>query len=196
VIVVVGRPLVAIGSVGPVAGGVASLVAMACVKAGAKVELVGTIGDDDAGDAVAVDLTRAGVGHAALLRIPGVATSLAVDAAVAPGPRLDARDLDLGLRYVPDFRVLVAAEPLHTDLEVIVLEAAAYAGAAIVAVTAHGGAVGGALADAATVLEAPEEALAPFAEMVGRYAAGLDAGVAPEAAFADAAHAAGWEPAV
>jgi ribokinase len=195
VIVVVGRPFVALGPAGPIAGGVASLVAMACVKAGAKVELVGTIGDDDAGDAVAVDLARAGVGHAALLRIPGVATSLAVDAAVAPGPRLDGRDLDLGLRYVADFRVLVAAEPLPAELEAIVLEAAAYAGAAIVAVTAHGGSVGGALADAATLLEAPEEALGPFAEMVGRYAAGLDAGADPAAAFAAAAHGAGWEPA-
>jgi hypothetical protein len=194
VIVVVGRPSVAIGSAGPVAGGLVSLVAIACAKAGAKVELVGTIGDDEAGDAVAVDLARAGVGHAALLRIPGVATPHA-DVAAAARPRLEAHDLDLGLRYVPDFRVLVAAEPLPAELEAIMFEAAAYAGAAIVVVTARGGTLGSTLADAATVLEAPEVAGGPFAEMVGRYAAGLDAGAEAAAAFSAAAQGAGWEPA-
>lgn len=193
-IVVVGRPLLAPGPVGPVAGGLASLIAVACVSAGAAVELVGTIGDDAGGDAVAVDLARSGIGHAALLRIAAVPTA-STDGASGPGPRLEARDLDLGLRYVADFRVLVAAEPLTPDLEAVIIEAAAYAGAAVVAIAAGDGAVGNALADSATVFEAPSEALGPFAEMIGRYAAALDAGVPPGAAFAAAARGAGWEPA-
>lgn len=194
-IVVVGRPVVTVGPGGPRAGGMASFIATACVGAGAKVELVGTVGDDKGGDAVVVDLARGGVGHAALLRVPAMVIASA-DASAAPvTTRLDARDLDLGLRYVPDFRVLVVAETLTAELEEIVLEAAAYSGASIVVVAVGGRPVGAALADVATVLEAPDAAPVPFAAMVGRYAAGLDAGAEPAAAFGAAAQGAGWEPA-
>jgi hypothetical protein len=172
----------------------ASFIAKACVGVGTKVELVGTVGDDAAGDAVVVDLARAGVGHAALLRVPADA-SAADGPAASPGTRLDARDLDLGLRYLADFRVLVVAEPLPADAEAVVIEAAAYSGAVLIAVAGGGAAVGPALADVATVLEAPDAAPVPFAEMVGRYAAGLDAGLEPAAAFTAAAQGAGWEPA-
>ncbi|MGH2406625.1 MAG: hypothetical protein ACRDF7_00915 [Candidatus Limnocylindrales bacterium] len=176
----------------------ASLIATACAKSEAKVELVGTIGDDAAGDAVTVDLARAGVGHAALLRLPGVATSTAGEvpgALTGSGPRLDAGDLDLGLRYLHDVRVIVVAELLPEELESIIVEAAAYAGAVIVAVAGPGTSVGAVMAEAATVLEAPVAALTPFAEMIGRYAAGLDAGASPADAFAAATQGAGWEPA-
>lgn len=192
-IIVVGRPSAIVGPTGPVAGGMASFIARACAVAGSKVELVGTVGDGEAGDAVVVDLARAGVGHAALLRVPTIVTSRDDAPAASQGTRLDARDLDLGLRYLADFRVLVVAEPLPAEVEATIIEAAAYSGAALIAIVSGGRSIGAALADLATVLEAPDDAPVPFAEMVGRYAAGLDAGLEPAAAFTAAAQSAGWE---
>ena len=54
----------------PVPAGTAVATAIAAVRAGASVQLVGKLGDDPAGDAVLVALARAGVGHVALLRDP------------------------------------------------------------------------------------------------------------------------------
>jgi len=54
-------------------GGVAGLaaqIAVAAASRGARVELVGKLGDDPAGDATLFALTRANVGHAAILRDP------------------------------------------------------------------------------------------------------------------------------
>ena len=64
---------------------------------------------------MALALGVAGVGHAALLRDPaGVTPRVDSDGIEtgAPLARLDAADIDLGLRYVPDCRVLVVADPL------------------------------------------------------------------------------------
>ena len=70
-IIVLGRPSIAEVPIGPRAGRPRrATVAMAVAAAGGRVELVGSVGDDAAGDAVAIGLARAGVGHAALLRIP------------------------------------------------------------------------------------------------------------------------------
>ena len=193
-IVVLGRPYLAASPAGPLPAGLAARIAMAASAAGVRVELAGTIGDDEAGDAVALALARAGVGHAALQRLPATITPRLGSRAAMP--RLDARDLDLALRYLADYRVLVVADPLSTALERIVVEAAGYAGATIVAVVPPGGRVGPELAEVATALEAPEEATGPFAELVGRYAAGLDTGAAPAEAFAAATRSTGWEPAV
>ena len=125
VIVVVGRPALAAATAGGPdrpAGSVA-LIALAAAGAGAAVELVGAVGDDDRADALAVALGRAGVGHAALLRLAGATTPRWGDDA-ASWPRLDAADLDLGLRYVPECRVLVLAEPLPPAVRDVALEAA------------------------------------------------------------------------
>lgn len=192
-IVVLGRPLVTDSPAGQRPAGLAARIAVAAAAAGGRVELAGSIGDDEAADAVTIGLARAGVGHAALQRIPA---SVTPREGSLPGlPRMDARDVDLALRYLTDYRVIVVADALPAELEAVVLEAAGYMGATIVAVVSSGGRVGPALADAATVLEAPEDALGPFAELVGRYAAGLDAGTAPAEAFAAATRGAGWEPA-
>jgi hypothetical protein len=192
-IVVLGRPFVSDSPAGQRPAGLAARIALAAAAAGGRVELAGSVGDDEAADAVAIGLARAGVGHAALQRIPAAVTPR--EGSVPGLPRMDARDVDLALRYLTDYRVLVVADALPADLEAVVLDAAGYTGAAIVAVVSSGGRVGPTLADAATVLEAPEDALGPFAELVGRYAAGLDAGTAPAEAFAAATRSAGWEPA-
>ena len=177
----------------PALSGLAAQVALAAAAAGSTVEVVGSIGDDGDGDAVVVALGHAGIGHAALLREPGSATPVeGADAEAAP--RLDARDIDLGLRYLVDYRVLVIAEPLPPEAEIVALEAAAYHEAEVVAIVPEGAAVSPALAAVGTVFEAPADAGAPFAELVGRYAAALDGGDDREVALRAAASSTGSEP--
>lgn len=199
-IVVLGRPgLTADGRLARAAGRIAE----AAAAAGTRVELVGSVGDDAAGEDVALALGVAGVGHAALLRDPGGVTPR-VDAdgieSGAPLARLDATDIDLGLRYVPECRVLVAADPLDERGLGVVVEAATYHGAALILLVAPGaaGAAGAAPESApegATVLELPEHDDGAFAALVGRYAAGLARGAAANDAWREALDAAGWEQA-
>ena len=193
-IIVLGRPALGNARMGLPARpeGIVARIALAAAAAGAAVELVGTVGDDERADALTVALGRAGVGHAALLRVPGAATP-APGAPASSLPRLEAADVDLGLRYVPECRVLVLGEPLSPGVTAVALEAAAYHGAMVVAIVVSAAAVEPALG-AATVLSAPADEGAPFAELVGGYAARLDAGVESGAAFREAAHAVGWEP--
>ncbi|MEP7159249.1 MAG: hypothetical protein ABI797_07460, partial [Chloroflexota bacterium] len=139
-IVVLGRPgLTADGRLARAAG----RIAQAAATAGSRVELVGSVGDDAAGEAVALALGVAGVGHAALLRDPaGVTPSVDSDGIEtgAPLARLDASDIDLGLRYVPECRVLVVADPLDERALGIAIEAATYHGAALIVLVAPGAA--------------------------------------------------------
>jgi hypothetical protein len=114
VIIVMGRPSIEDGPIGPLPAGMGAIVAMAIAAAGGRVELVGTLGDDASGDAVAIALSRAGVGHAALLRIPGTTTPRG-GTTDAP-TRLDAADVELGLRYLTDYRVLIVADTVPTDV--------------------------------------------------------------------------------
>jgi len=195
-IVVLGRPAISVRGVGVASrpDGLVARIALAAAATGRAVELVGTIGDDGRGDELAVALGRAGVGHAALLRVAGAVTP-SPDTVGEALPRLDPADVDLGLRYVPDCRVLVLAEPLAPAATAVALDAAAYHDAAVVAISGSDGAIDPALAAAATVLSPPADAESPFAELVGRYAADLDAGADPGPAFAAAARAAGWEAA-
>ena len=206
-IVVLGRPALVAGGAeepepgrgsrgdAPTPAGLAARIALAAAAAGSPVELVGTIGDDADGDAVALALGRAGVGHAALLRDPAGSTAHAGAAGPAGRPpRLEPQDVDLGLRYLADYRVLVLAEPLPPPAEAVALEAARYQGAAVIAVVPQGAPVSRTLREAGTVLEAPTDGGPAFAELVARYAAGLDSGQEPRAAFEAARLATGFEP--
>jgi hypothetical protein len=191
VIVVLGRP--SLGATALDAGqrltGRAAAVALACRAAGASVELVGAVPDNDHGDAIVLELGRAGIGHAAVLRDP------------SSGPvRFDADDVSLGLSYVADCRVLVVAEPLADDALAVAAEAAAYHGAQLVAVVAAGSAeTDGTLPDQTTLLREPSTEgddagdVDDFAAAIGRYAASLDAGVLPADAFREALGGV-WEP--
>jgi len=182
---------------------------MALGRAGLGVELVGSIGDDPEGDSVVVGLGQAGVGHAAVLRDPATRTpSLDASSAGRPLPRLDAADVELGLRYLPACRVLVIADELAPVALAGALEAGAYHGAAVVVVAPAGSIDPEALADEVTLFEAPvadeadgdlDEPAASaderaFARFVADYAAGLDRGEVPAAAFAAALGDSDWEP--
>ena len=205
---------------GVVAVGVAVAIARAAAIAGAEVELVGKVGSGTIGDAILLDLAASGVGHVAMLR-DGMAAVVdhrddptggmfdddlgdspsAFDGTVEPdidrpttsiGPVLDAADVELALRYLPDYGVVIVAEPLDAAALAAVGDAARWAGAQLVAVSAPGSGPGS-LPEDATILEAPaHDATGAFATMVGRYAAALDAGEEPAAAFAKASKTAGW----
>ena len=102
-IVVLGRPRVyrpePDGELAP--GGLGVEVALALGRTGVAVELVGSVGDDPEGDRVVVELGRAGVGHAALLRDPSTRTPpLGEEDAVrgAPAPRRSRRRAGTALR--------------------------------------------------------------------------------------------------
>jgi sugar/nucleoside kinase (ribokinase family) len=202
VIVVLGRPgLDADDGLDRTAG----RIAVAAAEAGGRVELVGSVGDDADGDTVITELGRAGIGHAAVLRDPGGVTPRSgeeteADEASDPErdrllPRLDAADIDLGLHYLSECHVLVVAELLSMDALRVATDAASYHGAALVVLTAGGEVPATDLPEDATVLEEPAGESAAFAELVGRYAALLDAGTAPADAWRDAVDELGWEQA-
>lgn len=240
-IVVLGRPALP-GTLRPSVGaddadtrglaGRAAQIALESARLGAHVELVGSVGDDPEGDEVIVRLGRGGVGHAALLRDPTARTPVgevhldapsntghdAADAALSRHlPRLEPADISLGLSYVADCRVLVIAERLPSDAQRVAAEAAAYHGAAVVAIVEHGTDLDAGLADDATLLEAPRREMpdeagfdAPvpgeeatdgdatvrsdaFNRLVAAYAVALDRGEDPAVAFHAASDSLGWE---
>jgi sugar/nucleoside kinase (ribokinase family) len=197
-IVVLGSPVAARsgvpgGSAAPVAGGLPVDVAAAATAAGGRVELVGTVGDDAAGDSVVVDLGGRGIGHAALLRDPATATPVLGDPG-ARSTRLEPADVELGLQYIADVGVLVVVEPLPAPVLEAAVQAASFHGAQVLAIAAKRD-TGRWQGDRVTVLQRPAVDSTAFVEMAGRYAAGLDAGAAPRDALASAAAAAGWETA-
>lgn len=176
---------------------------MAASAEGGRVELVGSVGDDPDGDLIAVELARAGVGHAALLRDPAGTTPRSTEdegtdadtADARPLPRLDTGDVDLGLHYLAEIQVLVVAEPLAPEALRVVADAATYHDAALVVVAEPGAQASDEFPATATVLEMPAEDSGAFVALVGRYAALLDSGRAPAEAWQDAIDAGGWEPA-
>lgn len=172
----------------------AALIALAARAAGAPSDVVGAIGDDADGDRVTVALGKAGIGHAALLRDPSAPTPRPSTMA-GRQPRLDGQDVELGLAYLSEFRVLVVAEPLEPSAVAAARDAASFQGASLIVVTTAGRDAPGDLPSTATVLEMPEEDEGAFAELVGRYAAALDRGEEAAAAWQAALSAGGWETA-
>jgi hypothetical protein len=220
VIVVVGSPALRLPDASgesPDVAGIAARIAVSAAAAGATVQFAGKIGDDDAGDAVVLAFAKAGVGHAALQRDAGIRTlviSPAPDEPLDPtaessdpppptepatGPEaaasLEAADVELALRYLTDFRVVVLTTAPGADTEAVIDDAVAYAGAKLILVVPPGSPVPASW-ESATVLESPEsDPDERFAQLVGQYAAALDRGVPPDRAFKGALGAAGWEAA-
>jgi ribokinase len=205
VIVVIGNPIGRAAELGGGVDGVAVRAAIAAGRAGATVQLVGKTGDDPLGDQVLIALAEAGVGHVAMLRDPSHPTPLAIpgdDQATAGGamlnaeieasirvvpgevadrPSLEPADVELALRYLPDQRVIIVAEPQPDAVVAVVSEAAAYAGAILVVVVPPGGSAARA---GAFVLEAPpEDSDGSFGAMLGELVALLDTGVSADEAF-------------
>jgi ribokinase len=173
--------------------GLASQVALAAAAAGARVEVIGKVGGDAVGDAVLLSLARGGVGHVATLRDAAHPTPLLGPAADATDPTddgqeaaeghavragaeltLEPADVQLALRYVTDYGVVVAVHvPAETIAEIVA--AAAWAGAHLVVVLAAGVdlEVPG---DALVVVADEGDADAGVAGAIGRYAAAIDRG--------------------
>ncbi len=107
-IVVVGRPT------GPEVRAIAATIA----ARGGRCEVVGTALPGSAGDRVLGQLAASGVGHAAVLR--------------TPAEDLDAPDLELALRYLPDCRVIVLVG--EAPLVRVAAEAAGWAGATLIVI--------------------------------------------------------------
>jgi hypothetical protein len=217
VIVVVGQPSYRETEAGPVAGGLASLIATAAATHGRPVQLVGKVGEDEAGDAVVLALARTGVGHVAMLRdagrptprikgrqdapedgdLPGGSVLLddpqAQPGEAADGPMLEAADVDLALRYLTEFEVLVLTGEVPADTVRIATAAANWADARLVVVVPAGEVEPAGLPPDAIVFEAPDaDPDGVFVEMVGSFAAALDDGDAPAEAFRSAVAVGGW----
>lgn len=195
-IVVLGRPgLTADDHIDRPAG----RIALAAARAGGRVELVGSVGDDADGDAVVVELGQAGIGHAAVLRDPAGNTPRAgegeADGANRRLPRLDATDIDLGLSYLSECHVLVVADDLDRDALKVVADAATYHGASLIVVASDVNGGHDELPDSAIVLGPLTEDGGAFVDLVGHYAAALDSGRVPADAWRDAIDESGWEPA-
>lgn len=111
-----------------------------------------------------------------------------------PSP-LAPEDLDLALRYLVTFDVLVVAEPVSTATLAVAAEAASFSGAHLV-IAARTADVPPLAGDAVTVLEAPPaDPDGDFAALVARYAVALDAGQPPAPAFRAALGGSVWESA-
>jgi hypothetical protein len=215
VIVVIGNPIARLSDSGGGLAGVPAQVAAVAAHAGASVQLVGKAGEDAAGNALMLALARAGIGHVALLRDPAHATpvlaasdqesdileeSIVGEALVTPAdpaerPQLEAADIELALRYLPDYSTIVVAEPIPEAALSTVADAASWAGATLLVVVASAGA-GTAIPGVATVFEAP--AAHPdgsFATMLGELAAAVDRGTPVEAAFREVEGRLGVTPA-
>jgi hypothetical protein len=214
VIVVVGSPLVGVTDAGLRAAGMAAGIARAAAAAGAEVQVVGKVGEDPGGEAVLLDLATALVGHVAILRDPSRPTPAALPAphddlplfeeadaepvasdddetATTRGLSLEPADIELALRYLPDYRVLVIAEPLPDASLRVALAAAGWNGAALVVIVPAGSTQRTA-GDDATVIEAPaDDPDDAFAGIVGAYAAAIDRGEEPAEAFATASSSLG-----
>lgn len=149
---------------------------------GETVEAIATIADDAAGDAILLALAKAGVRHAAVLRTPAAG--------------LEAADLDLALRYLPDIRAIVVVEA-NAELARAALAAAGWSDAALVLVTPPDATAAdwpAELADAGVVLAAPEsDPDGAFAGFVAALAVRLAGGATPADAWTQTAAALGVE---
>lgn len=212
-IVVVGQPYLRETEQGPVLDGSAARIAVAAAERGRAVQLVGTAGEDEAGDEVVLALARAGVGHVALLRKAGQLTPTVSNPALEPdeeptGPLeelpksapemasfADAGDVDLALRYLTDFSVLVLGVPGDAEIARVITTAVAWADARLIVVVSTGAPMPDGLPPDAIVFEAPgADPDRVFAAMVGSFAAALDDGSEPRVAFRETVENAGWAP--
>ena len=107
----------------------------------------------------------------------------------ADRPTLEPADVELALRYLTDYRVVIVAEPGRPDLVEVAAIAAGYGDAALVVIVAPGddGPQG------ATVIEQPSaDPDGAFATLVGTLAADLDAGALPHDGIVAEAARLGW----
>lgn len=186
--------------------GIAARIALTAASLGKAVQFVGKVGEDEAGDAVVLALAKQGVGHVAVLREAGRPTALARLASddtleakaqalddPADEPTLDPTDVDLALRYLTDFAVLVLVDGADGAMASVVADAASWASARLVVVVPVGATVPDGLPSDVIVFEAPDaDPDGAFASTVGAFAAALDDGDEPGEAFRSTVTAEGW----
>ena len=199
-IVVIGSVVAAGSSEHLRSDGLAAAVASAAAQEGATVQLIARIGDDAIGDAVLLSIAAEGIGHVATVRDPAHPTAIAASteepsepdlaaednapptAPPVAGSELDGPDVALALRYLADYGVIVV---VHAPPAVLgeAAQAATWAGASLVVVTVAG--------DDVSIVDLPTGALVVSADAgssgigraIGRYAAAVDGGMEPRAAF-------------
>jgi hypothetical protein len=148
------------------------VVAARAAAAGAEVQVVGLVPDEPAGDRLLLELAAERIGHAAVLR--------------EPARDVEAADLDLALRYLPEVRVIVVVA-MAPGVVAAAAEHAAWSGAALVVLDrgSDGGEPAPELPEGAVVLQAPaSDPDGTFAGFVGAFAARLDGGATPADAWA------------
>src|SRR5690349_21789045 len=146
-------------------------VARRAAATGARVEMVGVAAPDSGGDALLVQLAAAGIGHATVIRTGATG--------------LEAADLDLALRYLPDIRAMVLVEPA-SDLLAPAAAASGWSGAGLVIVSSRAAdtAPDTAAAPLAIVLEPPAtDPDGTFAGLLAALAVRIDAGDDPATAW-------------
>jgi hypothetical protein len=215
VIAVIGTPrLRGTGPDADVAG-LAAAIAVAAAAAGSRVELIGKVGDDPPGDAALLALAGHFVGHVATLRDPArptpviaalaepgdivetdpaspvasAAPATEAPAPVAPNavvPVLDAADVGLALRYLPELAVIVTVQA-SSDIVDEAVAASGWAQTALIVVVSPDAAAPEGLPEAATVVAvADDDDLEGGAgAAIGRYAAAIDQGEPGSEAYAE-----------
>lgn len=199
-IIVVGPLVIRGAGTEAVPDGLAGRIALAAAHAGSDVEVVARIGTDPAGDELLLALARAGVGHVAVLRDSVHATPRLPDpddevtpdeaervpaATATTDLALDGADVGLALRYLTDYRVVVAVHPGPEALAAAT-GASTWAGAHLVVVAGTDGPQPVDLPPGALVVASgdPAEGSGAVGDLLGAYAAAIDRGDDPAAAYA------------
>ena len=150
-------------------GELAFEVARRAAATGARVEMVGSAAAGAEGDARLLALAEAGIGHATVIR--------------SGADRLEAADLELALRYLPDVRAIVVMAP-DRSLIPPAAAAAGWSGAGLVIVAPKPDGPDPSAAPNAIVLEPlSTDPDATFAGFVAALAVRLDAGDDPATAW-------------
>lgn len=150
-------------------------IAAAAARGGVEVQLIAVVPEGPAGDACLIALAQADVGHVAVLR--------------ASERPLEAADVDLALRYLPDTKVVVTVG-LAGDVLAAASERSTWSGAFLIVLEAPDAPmdVGEAAAEAdsaAVVLRAPaSDPDGTFAGFIGAFAARIGRGEVPADAWA------------
>jgi len=139
-------------------------VARRAAATGARVEMVGVVPGDSAGDRRLVELASAGIGHATVTRTGADA--------------IEPADLELALRYLPEIRAIVLVRP-DASLLPAASAAASWTAAGLVII----GPAGESTADAIVLDPPPSDPEGTFAGFVAALAVRLDAGEPAGAAW-------------
>ncbi len=114
---------------------------------------------------------------------PAASETAATPSSTPPdAPQLEAADVNLALRYLPQIGVIVAVH-LPDDVLAEAVAAATWADTALVVIVPSGASVPASLPPTAVTLEIDHQDESAAGAAVGRYAAALDRGDAPRDAF-------------